>query len=293
MFQPHKGKTSDLKKSQAVESASSSGTSMLFSSSGVPLSSAAIRRAVDALEEEKRNSEKLERLKSLAQKGDANAQFHLGLCALKNENVQHEYYRKFLNPELMEADIPLAWFYQKEAGVVENHAEALAWLQKAATQNHIKAQFFVGFCYSEGRGVAKDEQLAFEWYQKAANQGYAPAQSSLGAYYSHKGPNKNDHLAVEWCQKAAVQGDRDAQLNLGAFYINGSGVAINQQIAFDWFQKAAIQGLAMAQFNVGMCFTSGIGIAKDYFQAFEWFQKAAMQGIRPLNIVLATIISTE
>jgi TPR repeat protein len=98
---------------------------------------------------------------------------------------------------------------------------------------------------------------------------------------------------VEWCQRAAVQGDRDAQLNLGAFYINGSGVALKQRKAFEWFEKAAIQGLAMAQFNLGMCFTCGIGIAKDYFQAFEWFQKAAMQGIRPLNIVLATIISTE
>lgn len=122
--------------------------------------------------------EKLERLKALAKKGDANAQFNLGLCYLKRESTQYEWYRKFLRPELME-EIPLVGFYEKEAGVKENPKAAFDWLQKAAIQGHVKAQQQVVFCYRFGKGVAKDEGEAVAWYRKAAEQEDEDAAEAL------------------------------------------------------------------------------------------------------------------
>ncbi len=49
--------------------------------------------------------------------------------------------------------------------------EAVEWYRKAAEQNLVKAQFYLGICYSQGQGVAKDEAEAYKWFLLAAGQG--------------------------------------------------------------------------------------------------------------------------
>src|ERR1017187_384117 len=66
-------------------------------------------------------------LKANAEKGDAEAQYGLGLA------------------------------YARGEGVTNNEAEATKWFRKAAEQNNADAQFTLGSYYAFGEGMAKDE----------------------------------------------------------------------------------------------------------------------------------------
>ncbi len=81
-----------------------------------------------------------------AEKGDANAQFVLGLK------------------------------YDTGKGVPQDSAEAAKWYRKAAEQGHAEAQFNLGILYDEGRGVRQDYAEAVKWYRKAKDQGVASTQ---------------------------------------------------------------------------------------------------------------------
>jgi TPR repeat protein len=81
-----------------------------------------------------------------AEKGDAKAQFVLGLK------------------------------YDTGKGVPQDYAEAAKWYRKAAEQGYAEAQFNLGTMYDVGRGVRQDYAEAAKWYRKAKDQGVASAQ---------------------------------------------------------------------------------------------------------------------
>ena len=128
----------------------------------------------------------VEALKAKAEKGDARAQFSLGVR------------------------------YSLGDGVAKDEAEAVKWYRKAADQGDAFGQGNLGVMYADGRGVAKDEAEAVKWYRKAADQGNALAQFNLGVMYEDGlGVAKDESEAVKWYRKAAEQGEAMAQGNLG------------------------------------------------------------------------------
>ena len=92
----------------------------------------------------------------LAQQGDAEAQYFLGIA------------------------------YYQGKGVLRDYQEAVKWFRKAAEQGYALAQAFLGAMYVKGEGVPQDYQEAAKWFQLAAGQGDAEAQSVLGVMY-HNG----------------------------------------------------------------------------------------------------------
>lgn len=90
-----------------------------------------------------------------AEKGDANAQYEVGMRHIEGEGVPQDYKKAF---EL---------------------------LSKAAEQKHAKAENALGMMYSEGLGIPRDYKKAIEWYTRAAQQGNTAAQYNLGGMY-HK-----------------------------------------------------------------------------------------------------------
>ena len=79
----------------------------------------------------------------LAEQGDADAQYNLGLM------------------------------YDNGRGVKQDDFEAVKWYRKAAEQGYADAQFNLGNMYANGRGVKQDDFEAVKWYRQAAEQGYA------------------------------------------------------------------------------------------------------------------------
>jgi len=115
-----------------------------------------------------------EKLKPLAEQGDALAQFNLGSI------------------------------YYQGKGVSQDYKEAAKWFRLSAEQGEKVAQFTLGKMYEEGKGVKQDKAEAIKWYQKAAEQGDTSAQISLGnCYEKGQGVNQNFVLAYKWFNIAA------------------------------------------------------------------------------------------
>jgi len=123
-------------------------------------------------------------IKLFAEKGNANAQFLLGI------------------------------YYFNGDGVPENDAEAVKWFRLAAEQGDVDAQYNLGIMYNNGQGVPENKAEAVNWYRLAAEQGNAPAQYFLGSmYYNGDGVPQNNIRAYVWWSVAATQGHEDARGN--------------------------------------------------------------------------------
>ena len=153
----------------------------------------------------------------LAEEGNAEAQFGIGLC------------------------------YENGRGVERNLTQAAVWYRKAAEQGLDEAQFNLGNLYLNAAGVPKDLVEAVRWYRRAAEQGMPYAQVNLGySYETGSGLTQDAEKAVSWYRRAAEQNFPKAQYYLGAAYERGSGVEQDLPLATAWYQRAADQGVVLA-----------------------------------------------
>src|SRR5262249_45486038 len=103
-------------------------------------------------------------LEKAAARGDAEAQFQLGV--LENESKPVEGLRK-----------------------------ALPWFRKAARQGHVRAQYELGIAYFESHGDEQNLPRAEKWLKRAADQGHVEAWLKLGHLYAEGGPGVLQDLA--------------------------------------------------------------------------------------------------
>jgi len=128
-----------------------------------------------------------ETTESLARRGDAEAQFNLGVK------------------------------FAVSTGAAQDYAQAEFWYLKAAEQNHPMANFNLGQMYAYGQGSPRDAAKSLVWIQKAADLGDAGAQYSLGNTY-HKagldrlseGVSESRIAAYKWFRLSAMQGYKGA-----------------------------------------------------------------------------------
>jgi uncharacterized protein len=93
--------------------------------------------------------EDLEKLKTAAEQGNADAQWKLGLMCHGGDGVSQDF------------------------------AEAVYWYRKAAEQGYAEAQWLLGYMYDEGEGVTPNLAEAIKWCSKAAEQGHEGAKFDL------------------------------------------------------------------------------------------------------------------
>lgn len=139
------------------------------------------------------NSALIPRLERLADAGNAEAIYHLGMA------------------------------YHIGAGVPKDHAKALEAFQKAAALGDPLGSYKLG-CYYDGQGeglVARDQALALKYKLAAANAGYALAQQDVGALYARSG---NLVAGRSWVEKSAAQGWPQALMIMSSIYNGSAGV---------------------------------------------------------------------
>ena len=116
-------------------------------------------------------------LVNAANKGDAKAQYYLGLV------------------------------YANGYGTPSNASAAVGWYRRAAEQGLDSAQILLGLCYLEGTGITQDEKEGVRWLKTAAENGNTDAIFNLGVYFFQKGDEK---AGTEWLRIAAEQGHEQA-----------------------------------------------------------------------------------
>lgn len=185
-------------------------------------------------------------LRAWADKGDADSQFELGLRLLTGE------------------------------GLKKNEAEGVQWMEKAASQKHLRAQFVMGSLYEDGVGVKKNETKAFEWYRKSAESGFAAGQHAVAmAYDLGRGVKQDSDKATEWLEKAAEQNHAPSQTALAAKYERGVGADKNPSKAALFYLRAAQQDFVPAMSRLANLYYTGNGVPVDYRRAGAWYQRAA------------------
>jgi uncharacterized protein len=153
----------------------------------------------------------------LAEQGDADAQFHLGVM------------------------------YESGQGVLRNDVEAIKWYRKAAEQGDAVAQFNLGIMYSKGEGVPQNDGEAAHWYRLAADQGLAGAQFNLGMMHADgKGVPQDYVQAYMWWNQAASQlpalgkGQRNTTVDardVVASKMTPTQVTEAQELALEWMAE--------------------------------------------------------
>jgi TPR repeat protein len=185
-------------------------------------------------------------LEQLAERGNPDAQFELGIRYLGGE------------------------------GLDKDEKKAAEWLQKAADQHNLAAMNALGTLNEEGIGLPKDEKKAFEWYEKAAKYGFPLAQQNLAeCYEAGKGVEKNPEEAVKWLQRAAHQDFAPSQAAYAWKLEKGEGIPKNTKEAAAWYLKAAQGGLIRAMTHLAYLYYTGTGVPLDYRRAEAWYRRAA------------------
>ena len=208
------------------------------------------------------------------------AGFDEGLAAYEAGNFKLAYEEFLTAAERGDAvaQFYLGMMYDKGRGVQRNYTTAARWYRQAAEQGDAVAQFNLALMYATGEGVARDEVVAAQWFRQAAAQGHIRAQFNIGVMYEKgEGISRDDQAAVRWYRKAANQGYTKAQFNLALMYDKGQGVPRNYEEAVRWYRRAADQGHSKAQFNIGVMYDKGQGIPRSYVEAYRWYSLAAAQ----------------
>lgn len=125
--------------------------------------------------------------KPLAEEGDADAQFLVGVM------------------------------FDEGRGVTGDPLEAAKWYRRAAEQGLAPAQSNLGLLYYDGRGVEKSYAEAAAWFERAAEQGFARARTNRGVMYLFGQASPRDRAqALALLRLAAEQGESKAQDLLAA-----------------------------------------------------------------------------
>lgn len=165
-------------------------------------------------------------LRNAAEKGNADAQFTLGVIYAGGRfDVKEPYF------EDASRDYARTMF-----GENIDFKRAAYWYTLAAKQDHCAAMYMLGLAYKEGAGVEQDLVKATELMKKAAEQGHSYAQLSYGDMLrdgeacfrvitdSIKGEaliikaKPNIRLAKEWWTKALKNGNDRARERLEQVY---------------------------------------------------------------------------
>lgn len=127
----------------------------------------------------------IDRTRPLAEKGDASAQYNMGVL------------------------------YDQGYGVNKNVDTARQWYLKAANQHFAKAEHNLGIIYKSGKGVEADATEAAHWFRRAAKDGEPAAQNNLAVMYVRgDGVPQDMGAAARWAAKAAASGNQSAIENL-------------------------------------------------------------------------------
>lgn len=205
----------------------------------------------------------IEELRHLADQGDDDATYNLGLR------------------------------YHIGDGVEQDFIKAKQYYERAAKHNHPNALCNLGIMYSQGHGVDPDVQLGALLIRQAADQGQPNAQLTIaGMYFNGEGVEQDYVKAFQYYELADLNGLSDAKISMGYMYLDGVGVKKDEQRAAELFEQMAARGNTPAQFLVGKRAFQGRGTddgQPDYERAAYWLTKAADGGDAEAMVMMSTM----
>ena len=89
----------------------------------------------------------------------------------KDYTTALKVFRSLANQGNATAQFKLGSMYARGEGVPQNYTTTVKWYTLAAKQGHEAAQFNLGWMYENGQGVTRNDKTAVKWYRLSAGQG--------------------------------------------------------------------------------------------------------------------------
>lgn len=219
---------------------------------------------------------------ALAEAGDVRAQVALaeiyenGVLIAQDLKLSKSWYKKAAKKGDAHAQLRLSIYYcSDEDGLPPDAKKALKWMNRSASQGHLKAIFGLGLMYYNGVFVRQCLIKAKDFYEKAAMQGYAPAYSGLAAMHVNgDGVEQNFSEAVRLYELGCRGNDVKSLQGLSHLYYTGQGCTQNFEKSRELLALAAGQGSVMAQKRLGLMCFYGLGGSVDFEHAKYWLENS-------------------
>jgi len=105
-----------------------------------------------------------------------------------------------------DAQYRLGIMYRRGEVVTQDYEVAIEWFRLAAEQGNASAQSNLGAMYDQGLGVTRDPNTAFKWFTLAAEQGNNYSLFILGEMYEQgRGVTRDQIRAHMWWNIAASE----------------------------------------------------------------------------------------
>jgi TPR repeat protein len=195
---------------------------------------------------ENRNQANLIQLFQMAEKGDPDAEYKLGIMyrfGHKPFAIDYGRARAFFSKAAKEGHAPsqyeLGRIYLSGLGTPKNPQSAIEWLGKAAAQNHPAANTALGFSYLFGKDVPANPALGKKLVIRGAELGDPWAFEILALYghrtdYPHMSSDERIEL-YKWCLLGKRAGARTAFLPLGVKdFMTKNEIAAAEEQASKW-----------------------------------------------------------
>jgi TPR repeat protein len=249
--------------------------------------------ALDEISQKKADYE-FKGLTSLAEQGDADAQFKLGQIYQRGSmNVKKDpleavkWFRKAADQDNERALCQLGYSYVLGFGVKKDMSEAVKCFHKAAVLGSTGAFSFFANCYTVDNGIYLDSGLskndieAYAYYI-LARSGDKILSNKLTPSQIEAGKKRSQELKMQFLREylqlltgKAEKGDVKSQIILGAKYQVGvEGFSKDLKEAIKWYSLAANKGNTKALWSLGRCYLD----LNQPQEAIKWFSKSLALG---------------
>jgi hypothetical protein len=209
--------------------------------------------------------------------------------------AQYPVLRPSTSDSTVLADLKTGLRYMSGDSLVEkDFKEAVKYLRKAAQQDEVAAQYFLGIVYEKGGyGIKRNVQQALHWFEKCANNGVDQALYQYGLLlFKNEGNPSNYRKAVECFTHAAENGNLNGVYGLGYMHLKGLGVEQNYSEAFSYFYDAASQQHLASIHCLGYCYENGFGVEESFENAMHAYRFAASKNYEQAIIRINEIEGT-
>jgi len=236
----------------------------------------------------------VERIRLLADRGDAGAMFHLGkihalgIAVDQDLSAAEMWYLKAIDRGEVRAHCNLGWLYQSGFGVMQQKDKAFELLSVGAGGGVPAARASVGLMLLSGEGCQASPAQGIRMLETAFRDGYSNAANCLAdVYFAGKYVPKDAGLGFDWLGRAADRGDVRTMAILGHYLITGSHGRQDVARGVAYMFAAVNRGFTPARLWLGTLYVHGRGVERNPGMARMLFEGGAAAGDESCESALA------
>lgn len=230
-------------------------------------------------------TDRTQQMQQKADAGDAASQLWIGLSYLRGDNNLPKDNDKAFDwiQRAADQDHPRAQevlgilYYTGEAGRQDDNA-AIDYLTWASSKDQADATYWLSRAFREGRAVGRDQRQAEILLQKSVDLESLQAMRAYGLQLIYtQEPEKDIDTGIDYLQQAAIKGDIEANYRLAHEYLRGTNVNQDYKKAANYLNSLYEKNIPIVWFWLSQLYRKGLGVQTDFARSELLLSKAKQQ----------------